>query len=272
MAIAVAFSLLGAFFMVGLYVAGALGALAMLIMSVFSDAPLANIMANRAWTTYTNFLLVAIPLFILMGELVLRSGFAARMYSALNGWVSPIPGGLLHTNIASCAGSSIATAATISRVALPTFRARGYNERMVVGSLAAGGTLGILIPPSILLVVYGLTTGVSIGRLFLAGFLPGAILAGSFMLMIAIVSIVWPGYGSQRAGARLLQPCGLAGQDIGDAEHGAHILSDFRCSGQHLRGMGNTNRGRSLGRLRRGPPGSHSQLRAIDEDDCLSGR
>ena len=203
MAIAVAFSLLGAFFMVGLYVAGALGALAMLIMFVFSDAPLANIMANRAWTTYTNFLLVAIPLFLLMGELVLRSGFAARMYSALNGWGSPIPGGLLHTNIASCAvfaacaGSSIATAATISRVALPTFRARGYNERMVVGSLAAGGTLGILIPPSILLVVYGLTTGVSIGRLFLAGFLPGAILAGSFMLMIAIESIVWPGYGSQ---------------------------------------------------------------------------
>ena len=206
MAIAVAFSLMGAFFMVGLYVAGALGVLAMLIMFVFSDAPLANIMANRAWTTYTNFLLVAIPLFILMGELVLRSGFAARMYSALNGWVSPIPGGLLHTNIASCAvfaacaGSSIATAATISRVALPTFRARGYNERMVVGSLAAGGTLGILIPPSILLVLYGLTTGVSIGRLFLAGFIPGAILAGSFMLMIGIASIVWPGMAPKEPG------------------------------------------------------------------------
>ena len=206
MAIAVAFSLMGAFFMVGLYVAGALGVLAMLIMFVFSDAPLANIMANRAWTTYTNFLLVAIPLFILMGELVLRSGFAVRMYSALNGWVSPIPGGLLHTNIASCAvfaacaGSSIATAATISRVALPTFRARGYNERMVVGSLAAGGTLGILIPPSILLVLYGLTTGVSIGRLFLAGFIPGAILAGSFMLMIAIASIVWPGMAPKEPG------------------------------------------------------------------------
>ena len=206
MAIAVAFSLMGAFFMVGLYVAGALGVLAMLIMFVFSDAPLANIMVNRAWTTYTNFLLVAIPLFILMGELVLRSGFAVRMYSALNDWVSPIPRGLLHTNVASCAvfaacaGSSIATAATISRVALPTFRARGYNERMVVGSLAAGGTLGILIPPSILLVLYGLTTGVSIGRLFLAGFIPGAILAGSFMLMIAIASIVWPGMAPKEPG------------------------------------------------------------------------
>ena len=145
MAIAVAFSLMGVFFTAGLYVAGALGVLSILIMFVFSDAPLSNIMANRAWTNYTNWVLVAIPLFILMGELVLRSGFAERMYSALSRWVSPIPGGLLHTNIASCAvfaacaGSSIATAATISRVALPTFRARGYNERLVVGSLAAGG-------------------------------------------------------------------------------------------------------------------------------------
>ena len=206
MAIAVAFSLMGAFFMAGLYVAGALGVLSILIMFVFSDAPLWNIMANRAWTNYTNWVLVAIPLFILMGELVLRSGFAERMYSALNRWVSPIPGGLLHTNIASCAvfaacaGSSIATAATISRVALPTFRARGYNERLVVGSLAAGGTLGILIPPSILLVLYGLTTGVSIGRLFLAGFLPGALLAGTFMLMIGIASIVWPGIAPREPG------------------------------------------------------------------------
>ncbi len=206
MAIAVAFSLMGAFFMAGLYVAGALGVLAILIMFVFSDAPLWNIMANRAWTTYTNWILVAIPLFILMGELVLRSGFAERMYSALNRWVSPIPGGLLHTNIASCAifaacaGSSIATAATISRVALPTFRARGYNERLVVGSLAAGGTLGILIPPSILLVLYGLTTGTSIGRLFLAGFFPGALLAGVFMLMIGIAAMVWPGIAPRESG------------------------------------------------------------------------
>ena len=206
MVVAVAFSLMGAFLMAGLYVAGALTVLSIFLMAVFSDSPLSNIMGNRAWTTYTNFLLVAIPLFILMGELVLRSGFAERMYGALSRWVSPIPGGLLHTNIASCAvfaacaGSSIATAATISRVALPTFRARGYNERMVVGSLAAGGTLGILIPPSILLVLYGLTTGVSIGRLFLAGFIPGAILAGTFMLMIGIASIVWPNIAPREPG------------------------------------------------------------------------
>lgn len=199
MAIAVAFTLMGAFFMAGLYVAGALGVLALVLMYIFSDAPLWNIMGNRAWETNTNFVLVAIPLFILMGELVLRSGFADRMYTALYRWVAPLPGGLLHTNIASCAvfaacaGSSVATAATISRVALPSFTARGYNERLVVGSLAAGGTLGILIPPSILLVLYAFTVGESVGRLFLAGFIPGALLAFVFMLMIALAARIWPG-------------------------------------------------------------------------------
>ena len=199
LAIIVAFALMTVFFLAGLYVAGAIGSLSLIMMKVFSDAPLWNIMANRVWETYTRFLLVAIPLFILMGELLLRSGVADRMYKALDRWFGPIPGGLLHTNIASCAvfaacsGSSIATAATISRVALPSFRARGYNERLVVGSLAAGGTLGILIPPSVLLVLYGLTTGTSIGRLFLAGFLPGALLAGTFMLMIFVAAIIWPG-------------------------------------------------------------------------------
>ena len=221
MAIAVAFSLMGAFFMAGLYVAGALGVLSLLIMSVFSDAPLWNIMGNRAWTNYTNWILVAIPLFILMGELMLRAGFADRMYNALSRWVSPIPGGLLHTNIASCAvfaacaGSSIATAATISRVALPSFRTKGYNERLVVGSLAAGGTLGILIPPSILLVLYGLTVGVSIGRLFLAGFLPGALLAGVFMLMIGVASVIWPGIAPREEGPGFLSLTGWRDRILG---------------------------------------------------------
>ncbi len=199
MVVAVAFTLMTVFFLAGLYVAGALGTLALLLMEVFSENNLSNIMANRAWDTYTRFLLVAIPLFILMGELVLRSGIADRMYRALDRWVAPIPGGLLHTNIVSCAifaacsGSSISTAATISRVALPTFHTRGYNDRLVVGSLAAGGTLGILIPPSVLLVIYGLSTGTSIGRLFLAGFIPGALMALTFMTLIAITALIWPG-------------------------------------------------------------------------------
>jgi len=210
LAIAVAFSLMAVFFLGGLYVAGALGSLALLLMEIFSENRLSNIMANRAWDTFTRFLLVAIPLFILMGELVLRSGIADRMYRALDRWVAPIPGGLLHTNIVSCAifaacsGSSISTAATISRVALPTFHTRGYNQRLVVGSLAAGGTLGILIPPSVLLVIYGLSTGTSIGRLFLAGFLPGALMALTFMALIAFAAVVWPGIAPREVGASFL--------------------------------------------------------------------
>jgi len=182
-------------------VSGALGVVALLLMKLFniSNPNLWNIMGNRAWEGSTNFVLIAIPLFVLMGELVLRSGIAERMYAVLSRWLVFIPGGLIHSNIASCAvfaacaGSSVATAATISRVALPAFRQRGYNERLVIGSLAAGGTLGILIPPSIGLVLYGLIVGESIGRLFLAGFVPGAILAVTFMIMIVIASKIWPG-------------------------------------------------------------------------------
>ena len=203
MLIAVAFilmgvMLMGVMFFAGMYVAGALGSLALILLNLFSDNPVWNIMGNRGWETNTNVNLVAIPLFILMGEIVLRGGFADLMYRALSRWVDFIPGGLLHTNIASCAvftacaGSSIATAATVSLVALPSFRAQGYEERLVVGSLAAGGTLGILIPPSILLVLYGLTVGESIGRLFLAGFIPGILLALVFMLMIGVASVIWP--------------------------------------------------------------------------------
>ena len=210
MVVAIAFILMTVFFLAGLYVAGALGSLALLLMEIFSENPLSNIMANRAWDTYTRFLLVAIPLFILMGELVLRSGIADRMYRALDRWVAPIPGGLLHTNIVSCAifaacsGSSISTAATISRVALPTFHTRGYNDRLVVGSLAAGGTLGILIPPSVLLVIYGLSTGTSIGRLFLAGFIPGALMALTFMILIGICVVIWPGIAPKVPGETFL--------------------------------------------------------------------
>jgi C4-dicarboxylate transporter, DctM subunit len=128
----------------------------------------------------------------------LRSGLGERMYEALSRWLSPLPGGLIHTNIASCAmfaacsGSSVATSATISRVSLPSFRARGYDERLVLGSLAAGGTLGILIPPSISLIIYGVLVEESIGRLYLAGLFPGLLLAGVFMLMIAATTLVFP--------------------------------------------------------------------------------
>jgi len=152
---------MGAFFMAGMYVSAALGVLSLVMMFFFSDAPLWNIMANKAWESNTSFILVAVPLFVLMGELMNRSGMGEKMYTVISKWIFFLPGGLIHTNIVSCAifaacsGSSVATSATISRVSLPSFRQRGYSERMVIGSLAAGGTLGILIPPSISLIIYG---------------------------------------------------------------------------------------------------------------------
>jgi TRAP-type C4-dicarboxylate transport system permease large subunit len=197
MALGVAFGLMGAFFMGGMYVAAALGCLSLIVMMFFSDAPLWNIMANKAWEGNTSFILAAVPMFILMGELMNRSGMGERMYVTVTKWLWFLPGGLIHTNIVSCAifaacsGSSVATSATIARVSLPAFRARGYNERLVLGSLAAGGTLGILIPPSIAFIIYGVLVEESIGRLYLAGFLPGFMLAGLFMVMIGIVAIIW---------------------------------------------------------------------------------
>lgn len=198
MAIITAFSMMGVFFLIGLYVAGALGVLSLVMMEAFSDAPLWNILGNKAWESNTNFILVAVPLFLLMGELMLRSGMGERMYGALSRWLVFLPGGLLHTNIASCAvfaacsGSSVATSATISRVSLPSFRQRGYSERLVIGSLAAGGTLGILIPPSIGLIIYGVLVEESIGRLYMAGFFPGFLLALVMIAMMVFTSILFP--------------------------------------------------------------------------------
>ena len=197
---------MAAFFTAGMYVAGALGCLSLIIMFFFEDAPLWNIMANKAWEGSTRFILVAVPLFILMGELMNRSGMGERMYSVVSRWVWFLPGGLIHTNIVSCAifaacsGSSVATSATISRTSLPSFRQRNYSERMVIGSLAAGGTLGILIPPSIGLILYGVLAEESIGRLYMAGFLPGILLAVSFMVMIGFMAVVWRGMAPREQG------------------------------------------------------------------------
>ena len=156
---------------------------------------LSAMMGNLAWTTMNEFLLVAVPLFILLGEILLRSGVADRMYGALAEWLRWLPGGLLHTNIAACAlfaatsGSSVATAATIGTVGMPAFKNRGYNERLILGSIAAGGTLGILIPPSLNMIVYGAMTGASVGRLFVAGIIPGIILTLMMSGIIIVISL-----------------------------------------------------------------------------------
>jgi tripartite ATP-independent transporter DctM subunit len=146
-------------------------------------------------------LIVSVPMFILMGELMLRSGVAERMYDAMVKWFSWLPGGLMHSNIGACAmfaatsGSSAATAATISTVSLGEMRKHGYSTALFTGSLAAGGTLGILIPPSINMVVYGVLTNTSIPQLYLAGFIPGFMLAALFMVTILIACLVRRDWG-----------------------------------------------------------------------------
>lgn len=198
MILATAAVLMTVFFMVGLHVAPALGVIGVALMVAFSDRPLLDMLGQIAWNVNSSFVLVAVPLFILMGEILVRSGISERMYRVLSHWLAPLPGGLLHSNIASCAifaavsGSSAATAATIGSVSLPAFRHRGYSEQLAVGSLAAGGTLGILIPPSISFIIYGVLVEESIGRLYMAGFIPGFLLAGIFMVIIAVMVKIWP--------------------------------------------------------------------------------
>ena len=154
--------------------------------------PLVSMMGGVIWGSLNNSTMLAIPLFMLLGEILLRSGIADRMYDALAVWLGRLPGGLLHTNIATCtlfsatSGSSVATAATVGTIALPALGQRNYPIRMSLGSLAAGGTLGILIPPSVNLLVYGSLANVSVGKLFMAGVLPGLILAASFSLYLFI--------------------------------------------------------------------------------------
>jgi C4-dicarboxylate transporter, DctM subunit len=184
-------------------VAAGLGVLGLALSAIYSKLPLSLAMGEIAWGTSNNFLLVAIPFFVLLGEILLRSGMAERMYNALVLWVPWLPGGLMHSNIAACAmfaatsGSSVATAATIGTVALGEVEKRGYSERLFLGTIAAGGTLGILIPPSINMIVYGVLTETSIPKLYLAGFIPGIILASLFSLTVLIICVIRPALGGK---------------------------------------------------------------------------
>lgn len=159
---------------------------------VFYGSPLVDMMGGVVWTSLNSPSILAIPLFMLLGELLLRGGIADKMFDAFAVWLDRLPGGLLHTNIATCAvfsatsGSSVATAATVGTIALPALGQRNYPVSASLGSLAAGGTLGILIPPSINLLVYGSLANVSVGQLFAAGLIPGILLALCFSAYIAI--------------------------------------------------------------------------------------
>jgi C4-dicarboxylate transporter DctM subunit len=167
----------------------------------YSSFPLLRGLGQVVWSSSDSGLLIAIPFFVLLGEILVRAGVAERTYRALDSWFSWLPGGLIHANIGTAtmfsatSGSSVATAATVATVAMPQAEKLGYDQRLFAGAIAAGGTLGIMIPPSINLIIYGFLTETSIPRLFLAGLVPGIALAVGFMVMTAILCKLYPSLG-----------------------------------------------------------------------------
>ncbi|QUJ75880.1 TRAP transporter large permease [Sulfitobacter albidus] len=169
-----------------------------------SSFPLTRGLGNMVWSSSNSATLIAIPFFVLLGEILVRSGVATRTYAALDRWVSWLPGGLVHANVATAtmfsatSGSSVATAATVATVAMPQAEKLGYDPKLFSGAIAAGGTLGIMIPPSINLIVYGFLTQSSIPQLFLAGLIPGLALALAFMVITVIICLIRPELGGTR--------------------------------------------------------------------------
>ncbi|KEY87714.1 TRAP transporter large permease [Pseudomonas capeferrum] len=184
------------------------GLLGMSLSQLFSTLPLSSAMGEIAWNTSSEFLLVAIPLYILMGELLVCSGVAGRMYQAVEKWLSWLPGGLMNSNIgasalfATTSGSSVATAATLSTLAIPEQERKGYNAPLFLGSIAAGGTLGILIPPSINMILFALIANVSVPKLYLAATVPSIILSVLFIALIVLACLIRPQLDGRKAPTR----------------------------------------------------------------------
>ena len=193
--------LLVALLAVSVPVAAVMGVLGLALNQFFSSIPLYLAMGDIVWNASSEYILIAIPMFVMLGEILLRAGIAHRVYAAISTWLSWLPGGLMHANIGTCAmfaatsGSSVATAATVGVVALPQIKIRRYDEPLFLGTLAAGGTLGILIPPSINFILYGLLTQTSVPRLYLAGMIPGLLLTAFFMAIVLIYCLVAPSKG-----------------------------------------------------------------------------
>lgn len=183
---------LGVWVSVSLFLTGIVGIL------LFSNAPLSNVLATNIWSSSSEWSLAALPLFIWMGEILFRSRISGDLFTGLAPWMRRFPGGLSHVGIvasgifAAVSGSSAATCATVAKVTLPELKSRGYNEKLVIGTIAGSGTLGLLIPPSIIMIVYGVAADVSITRLFVAGIVPGLLMISLFMGFVAIWSILNP--------------------------------------------------------------------------------
>jgi C4-dicarboxylate transporter, DctM subunit len=194
--------------MAGMAVPFAITIPALIYLLLQGGLPALNSLGLVAWGSMNSFVLTTVPLFMLMAEILSASGLSSRIYGGLEKLVARLPGGLLQTNIAGCAifasvsGSSIATAASIGGVALPQLIARKYNRALAAGSLAAGGTLGILIPPSFPMIIYGTFTETSVPKLFIAGVIPGLIMTGLFMLYIAVHAKIVPAVAPSESGPR----------------------------------------------------------------------
>ena len=175
----------------GVWVGLALLGVALVGMELFTVRPAGDAMITIIWTASSSWTLTALPLFIWMGEILYRTRLSEDMFRGLSPWMAGLPGGLIHTNIVGCtvfaavSGSSAATLTTVGKMSIPELRKRDYPERLIIGTLAGAATLGLMIPPSLTLIVYGVTVRESISRLFMAGILPGLVLAGLFMGYVA---------------------------------------------------------------------------------------
>ena len=191
------------FLLAGVRVSLALGIVGMMGLYFLLPQPQLSLLAERSWNSINSFTLTAIPMFVLMGGLLLRSGVTTEMFDALRRWFGKTPGGIAHASIGACgifaavSGSSLATAATMGAVACPEMIRRGYSPQLTYGVIAAGGTLGILIPPSIAMIIYGTTVGAPITVLFIAGIVPGLLLAVSFMVAVLVWSAFVKGVAPQ---------------------------------------------------------------------------
>src|SRR3990167_6421170 len=176
----------------GVWIGLTLSGVAWICIQVFSARSAGDAMAITIWGSSSSWTLTALPLFVWMGEILFRTRLSQDMFRGLAPWMQALPGRLLHVNVAGCAifaavsGSSAATCATIGKMSLPELRRRGYPEMLSLGSLAGAGTLGLLIPPSIIMIVYGVAADVSIAQLFIAGVIPGLLLALIFSAWIAL--------------------------------------------------------------------------------------
>ncbi|MBY8978106.1 TRAP transporter large permease subunit [Rhodobacteraceae bacterium NNCM2] len=183
----------------GVWVGLALMGVAYIGMELFTSRPAGDSMITTIWSSSSSWTLTALPLFIWMGEILYRSRLSEDMFRGLSPWMQGLPGGLLHTNVVGCtifaavSGSSAATLTTVGKMSIPELRRRGYPEYMTIGTLAGSATLGLMIPPSLTLIVYGVTINESITQLFMAGVLPGLFLASMFMAYVAVWYYLFPG-------------------------------------------------------------------------------